>query len=237
MMEAVFGRSAYGTMKYMGIDPTDLYYFSFGLSMGYLAEIKYPDLSELKLRVEHGESLRLWYSRNSPEEYCGFCWLMAQLQEIETAEIYAVSLPEYFELPDHCTMTCSDWGEVEPELWKPFLEQKILLPVGQRVYAAMRWQELEEENAPLRAIVNGSLVSVPADFYDHFILTELKKENTEFMEARLIAHVISFYQLGIGDTILHQRMDAFIEKGLLEIISPAEEGKPAVRRILRKKHP
>ena len=48
MIEIVFGKSACGTMKYIGIDPTDLYCFSFGLSMGDLAEKEYPDLSELK---------------------------------------------------------------------------------------------------------------------------------------------------------------------------------------------
>ena len=234
MIEIVFGKIACGTMKYIGIDPTDLYCFSFGLSMGDLTEKEYPDISELKTRVEHGESLRLWFSRKSPEESCGFHWLMAELQEIENAEIFAVSLPDYFELPDNCTMTCSNWGEVEPELWKPLLEQKIILPAGQRVYAAMRWQELAQENAPLRAVINGSLVSVPADFYDHFIQRELKKQDGDFMEARLIANIIGICQLGIGDFLLHQRIEAFIQKGLLAVVSPAEEGTPSTRRILRK---
>ena len=40
MMEIVFGRSAYGTMKYMGITPADLYCFNFGLSMGDLTKKK-----------------------------------------------------------------------------------------------------------------------------------------------------------------------------------------------------
>ena len=234
MMEVVFGRSAYGTMKHMGIAPADLYCFSFGLSMGNLKEKGYPDLSELKTRLEHGESLRLWYSKKSPEECCGFYWLMAQLKDIETTEIYTVSLPEYFELPDNCTMSCSDWGGVEAEHWKPLLEQQNIFPVGQRIFAAMRWRELEQENAPLRAVVNGSLVSVPADFYDHFILRELEKQDGDFMEARLIGNVMGIYQLGIGDELLHQRIEAFIQKGLLEIISPAEEEKPVVRRMVRK---
>lgn len=234
MMEVVFGRSAYGTMKYMGIDSADIYYFDLGLSMGDLAEKEYPDLTELRTRVEHGEELRIWHSQKSPEESCGFCWLMAELKECETAVLYVSELPSYFELPKGYTMTCSDWGGVEPELWKPFLQQKTPLLRAHAVGAAMQWWELEGENAPLRAVVNGSLVSIPADFYDHFIERELEKETGAFMEARLIANVIGRYQLGIGDKLLHERMEAFIEKGNLEIVSPAEEGKPAARRILRK---
>ena len=234
MMEIVFGRSAYGTMKYMGIAPADLYCFSFGLSMGNLKEKEYPDLSELKTRLENSESLRLWYSKKSPEECCGFYWLMAQLKDLEAAKIYAVSLPEYFERPNNCTITCSNWNDMEPEHWKPLLEQRITLPVGQRIFAAMRWQELERENAPLRAVVNGSLVSVPANFYDHFLFRELEKQDEDFLEARLIGNIMGIYQLGIGDELLHQRIESFIQKGLLEIVSPAEEGKPAIRRIVRK---
>lgn len=234
MMEVVFGRSAYGTMKYMGIDPSDLYCFDLGLSMGDLTEKEYPDLTELKTRLEHGEELRLWFSQKSPEEYCGFCWLMAELKEIESAVLYAASLPNYFKLPDDCTLTCSDWGSVEPELWKPLLQQKTPLLRAHAIGAAMHWWELEAENAPLRAVVNGSLVSVPADFYDHFILRELEKETDAFIEARLIANVMGIYQLGIGDHLLHERMEIFIQEGILAVVSPAEEGKPATRRILRK---
>ena len=234
MMEVVFGKSAYGTMKYMGIDPADLYVFSLGLSMGDLTEKIYPDLTELKTRLEHGEELRLWYSEKSPEEYCTFCWLMAQLKEIETAELYAVILPHFFLLPDQCTMTCSDWGSVEPELWKPFLQQRTPLPRTHAVGAAMHWWELEQENTPLRAVVNGSLVSVPEDFYDHFLQKELKKQTEPFMEATLIANVLGIYQLGIGDEILHQRIETLLEKGLLQIVSPAEKGCPTIRRILKK---
>lgn len=234
MIEIVFGRNAYGTMKYMGIAPADIYCFNLGLSMGDLTKKEYPDLTELLTRAEHGEELRIWYSQKSPEEYCGFCWLMAKLKETETAKLYAVPLPDYFELPNNCTMTCSDWGEVEPELRKPFLQKKTPLLRAHFVGAYMHWQKLEEENAPLRAVVNGSLVSVPADFYDHFILRELEKETGEFMEARLIGKVMGFYQLGIGDELLHQRMETFIQKGILEIVSPAAEGNPASRRILRK---
>lgn len=234
MIEIVFGKNAYGTMKYMGIHPADLYCFSLGLSMGDLAKKEYPDLTELKTRLEQGEPARLWYSEKSPEEYCGFHWLLSRLKELETAELFAAALPAHFPRPNDCFMTCSDWSGVTPEDWMPFLEEKTPLLPAQRMGAYLSWLELEQENAPLRAIVNGSLVSVPADFYDHFLLSELEKQNDDFMEAILIGKVMAHYQLGLGDILLHQRVEALIEEGILETVSPAEEGKPPMRRLLRK---
>lgn len=232
MTEIVFGKSAQGTMKYMGIAPADLYGFSLGLSMGDLKDKAYPDLTELKNRLEQGEPVRLWHSEKNPEEACGFHWLLTQLKELEAAKLYAVSLPDHFPLPDGTIMTCNDWGSVTPEDWAPLLEKKIPLLPAQRIGASMHWQELEQENAPLRAIVNGLLVSVPEDFYDHFLRKELEKQPETFLEAHLIGKVMGSYQLGIGDALLHQRVENFIEKGLLEVISPAE-GAP-LRRLLRK---
>ena len=73
-----------------------------------------------------------------------------------------------------------------------------------------------------------------ADFYDHFLLSEVEKQNDDFMEAILIGKVMAHYQLGLGDILLHQRVEALIEEGILETVSPAEVGKPPMRRLLRK---
>ena len=55
----------------------------------------------------------------------------------------------------------------------------------------MHWARLQEENAPLRAVVNGQLVSVGEDFYDGFLLRELAAQDKEFMEARFIADMLA----------------------------------------------
>ncbi len=49
-----------------------------------------------------------------------------------------------------------------------------------------------------------------------------------------IMKYIGICQLGIGDFILHQRIDVFIRKGILTVVTPAEKGTPSTRRILRK---
>lgn len=52
--------------------------------------------------------------------------------------------------------------------------------------------------------------------------------------AVVIGNVIGKYQLGIGDAWISQRMDAMIEKGILEIVEDAPEGELRYRRILKK---
>jgi hypothetical protein len=64
---------------------------------------------------------------------------------------------------------------------------------------ASHWAELQKENAPLRAVINGRLQSVPENFYDDFILREIALEKNEFHEANLIGRIFGKYQLGIGD--------------------------------------
>ena len=99
---------------------------------------------------------------------------------------------------------------------------------------SLRWQQLKKENAPLRAVVNRRLVSVPETFYDSFILQELDAEEDEFMEARVIGKVLGKYSLGISDSLVAIRIEQFIKDGMLKAVTHAGEKDPAYHRILKK---
>ena len=99
---------------------------------------------------------------------------------------------------------------------------------------ALEWRRLQEENAPLRVVLNGQLVSAPEDIYDEFILRELAVRKDEFLEAYLIADVMGKYQLGIGDAWLALRIETMVQKGILEVVKAAPEDGPVYRRMLRK---
>ena len=43
----------------------------------------------------------------------------------------------------------------------------------------MKWNQLQNENAPLRAMLNGKLQSVSEDIYDSFILREIAEQPEE----------------------------------------------------------
>lgn len=175
--------------------------------------------------------LRVWTSHN-PDELCGFCHLLTLLPE--NADIRVIKLPEY----DVCGATLTThtgWGEVLPERLGAYLPlEKPLSTIERRHYANL-WHTLRRENGPLRAIVNGRLTTVGADFYDHFILRELEKQPEEFHEARLIGEILGKYQLGISDSLIALRIEHFISLGILTPITESEDG-VLYRRYLRKQN-
>lgn len=178
-----------------------------------------------------GKPIRVWYSQN-PDELCGFCQLMTLIPE-ET-QVHVVELPAY-EVKDNTLTSFSGWGEVDPGRFASYLPlERVLTPVERRYFAG-QWKQLARENAPLRAVVNGRLVSVGADFYDHFILQELDRAGETFQEARLIGDVLGRHPLGINDWLIASRIEEFISRGMLEPLTFAQKNHPIYHRILRKK--
>lgn len=183
-----------------------------------------------------GETVRIWYS-DEPDELCGFCWMLAQLNDLgeDCGPIRMVKLPRWEQREDGAVVERNGWGEVSPGEWGGFsaLEEPVS-PVLRQSCAAC-WQRLREENAPLRAVLNGQLVSAPADLYDHILRRELARTEPEFQEARLIGTVLGRWRLGVSDGLLASRIEAMIAAGELEAVTRPEEGCPRYRRILRKK--
>lgn len=104
-------------------------------------------------RYVAGEEIRIWYSYN-PDELCGMYWLMKQLQPLNCqTTIYLVKLPTW-EYGKENTMTSKiAWGEVSPGEWGKYITlQEKAKPVFLSA-CAMKWNQLQNENAPLRAML------------------------------------------------------------------------------------
>lgn len=200
-----------------------------------MLDIAKKGLRELFDRTEKGELIRIWTS-DTPDEACGFCWLIDQLKSIgfENLDITYVKLPDFHVMPDGTVVLYSGWGEVAPHQWGHLASYGKKLPVNYMHALSFRWQQLKKENAPLRAVVNRQLVSVPETFYDSFILRELEDQGDEFMEANLIGKVIGKYSLGISDSLIALRIDSFINDGMLKPITQAKPEDPSYHRMLRK---
>jgi len=185
-------------------------------------------------RSAAGEPVRLWYS-DQPDELCGFYWLLARLDGLESCgPVSAVKLPRW-DQRDNSVVTYTAWGDVPPGEWSRFLPLEQPVSPTLRRACANRWRELQEENAPLRTVLNGTLAGVPEDFYDSFIRRTLARMEREFNESRLIGEVIGRCQLGIGDGLIHRRIQAMVDAGELEALTQAAEGDPVYRRMLRKR--
>lgn len=191
-------------------------------------------VAELRERVCGGENVRIWYS-SSPDEACGFYWFLAQLKEWNSeAKVYGVKMPDWIKDTESTCKSAKSWGEVSPAEWHKYIGGQTEIPPEIIVYNAQLWRQLQTENAPLRAVVNGRLCSVPEDFYDSFIRRELAGMENEFSEAQLIGRIIGRYQLGVSDAWLALRIEEMITHGELEAVSAAPPDCALYCKILRK---
>ena len=181
------------------------------------------------------EPIRVWTS-DQPDEACGLCWLLFQLRQLHAScDVVCVRLPRWSLREDGTTVLWNGWGEVPPYLWGRLAQSAEPLPASLQQGLAAQWEQLREENAPLRAVVSGSLVSVPETFYDSFLLRELAQEEEVFEEARVIGRVLGKYRLGLSDGWAACRLEEWVRQGLLEPVTQPQPGGPAYHRLLRRR--
>ena len=83
------------------------------------------------------------------------------------------------------------------------------------MYAEM-WGELVLENASLRAVVNGTVLSVSEDFYDFIIWNRLTDKPVK--ECRPIGDILGQVPIGIGDWWYAARIEHFIRQGRIKVV-------------------
>lgn len=162
-----------------------------------------------------GETVRIWANDREPHAACGLLFA-AELLRDTAAEVRMVFLPPWREREDGTVVQYKGWGEVHPEEFGHFLPlEQTLSPNTLRMLAG-RWQELKEENAPLRAVVNGEVRSVEETFYDGLIRKYLPAGETTV--GRLIGEILGRERPGIGDTWLAERIQVLIAAGECELV-------------------
>lgn len=186
-------------------------------------------------KAQNGEPIRVWVGRE-PDDVCGLYWLLEQLRPIgfEKLDVTIVELPMWETRPDGCIVQYNGWGEVEPYHLGRMASLGKKLPTNYLRSLANRWRELQQENSPLRAVINGKLVSVSETLYDTFILRELDTLDDEFKESVLVGQVLGKNQLGIGDGWIALRVEQFIKEGLLIPITTPAPNAPIYHRMLKK---
>lgn len=183
-------------------------------------------------RAASGEDIRIWYSDN-PDELCGLYWFMTQLPKTH-GQVWLMKLPEWEVREDGTMLEATGWGEVAPGEFGRYLPLQKAAPEILCRRCAAKWKELQAENAPLRATVNGRLTGVPEDFYDHLIRREIDAEQPVFQEARLIGNVLGKYQLGVSDFWIALRIEEMLRKGQLQAVTEAGPDEPVYWRKLQK---
>lgn len=193
------------------------------------------DLKTIRERAATGETFRVWYS-NQSDDMCGLYWFMSQFNQwnVNDGQVVIVKLPEWESDGNGNVMQKNSWAEVAPEEWyQYFALQKTVSSVFIQCCAS-HWQALQAENAPLRAVLNGQLVSMSEKLYDDFIRSEIEAEDEKFQEAMIVGRVLGKYQLGICDSWVALRIEEMIKDRKLETVTGSDKDMPLYHRVLKK---
>ena len=160
-----------------------------------------------------GDAVRIWVD-HTPSSACGLLHA-ASLRKDTEAAVSVVPLPRWRE-EGKAVVSYQGWGEVEPELFGHFLSREEPVPPLILGVMASRWRELQQENAPLRAVVNGRVRSVEEDFYDGLIRKHIPAGQTKI--ANIIGNVLGQEWPGIGDVWLAERIRWMLSTGELRMV-------------------
>ena len=124
------------------------------------------------------------------------------------------------------TARFSTVNEVSPNLIPHFYKQRRQLTETEQGQLLSGWKRLQEENAPLRAMVDGRVQSVPADFYDETILSGLEAgaQPAALLIGRAIA-AIDEQGNRVGDMLVFSRIRALAQAGQIEIACDAPDNR------------
>lgn len=180
------------------------------------------------------EPVRFWVDR-TPDAACGLCWVLEQLRPLgwERLDLRVVDLSRLAsDKEGPFGGRCA--GEIKPHAWGKLARQARPLPARRAEALAQHWHRLRQEDAPLRALLNGLLVSAAVDLYDPYLRAELEELDDTFREAELIGRTLGRFPLGFGDAWLALRVEQWIADGKLEAVTKPDAHLPLYHRTLRK---
>lgn len=190
-------------------------------------------LDTLLARAPH-EPVRFWTDR-TPDAACGLGWALEQLRPLglEQLDLRVVDLSRLCaEGEPPFGGRCA--GEISPHEWGWLARQTRPLSADRAEALAQHWCTLRQEDAPLRAMLNGTLVSAAIDLYDPYLRAVLDELDDTFQEAVLIGRTLAKFPLGFGDAWLALRVEQWVADGALEAVTRPDPDGPAYHRLLRK---
>jgi len=170
-------------------------------------------IQRIKQATEKGEAIRIWWQDTAPD-VCGYHWAMYLLQDVECT-ISSVKVPALRKNTEgHLVYNNT---EVNPEMLSELLTSEKAVSAEERKVLATHWEKLAKENAPLRAVVNGVLCSVPVNFYDYMLYEHFKDGGFKVAEA--VGHaLIKDGATGINVWWFLKRIEHMLHIGELEMV-------------------
>lgn len=175
------------------------------------------NLAKLKLAPQ---KVRVWVD-STPDAQCGLLFVASLLQS-SGAEVCVVDLPRQIKREDGCIIEYRGWGEVEPQLFGTFLDRERTLTPSELEQLSQQWQQLVQENAPLRVIEDGVVISADESYYDDWIRKEFPEASCKV--AMIIGNALGRQKILTGDVFIAKRIQYFIESGELTLSGSTKDG-------------
>ena len=175
------------------------------------------DLQRLK---QGADKVRVWVD-HTPEAACGLLFVADLLINTDT-EIHIVSLPKACQSKDKPSTKYWSWSEVPAELFGTFLDHEKILTKEEVRELSLEWKRLQFENASLRVVEKGKVISALESYYDDLIRKEFPRETCRVGE--LIGRVLGNPKIPTGDVFIAKRIKCFIQNGELEQVTDKEKG-------------
>ncbi len=167
------------------------------------------------------EPIRMWVCTSDPVEMCSLFFICHLMVDASTP-LSVVCVPRQNE-KDNSIVYYRGTGEIPAEEFGAMAQYEEPISKLQRIAYANTWNDLVRDNAPLRVIINGSVIGVPDDFYDFALRGNIP--DGEFKVAQLIGKTLIQIS-GVGDRWLFQRMQTMIQSGELIEVSAATDDHP-----------
>jgi hypothetical protein len=174
------------------------------------------------------EPVRMWVCVSNPAELCGMYFVCNMMVHVPTP-LSMVCVPWQIE-NDKDIIKYFSTGEISPEKLGAFQKYEEPISELQRKANTNAWNDLVRENAPLRAVVNGNLISVPEDFYDFALRANMPEG--EFKVAQLIGKTLGYIP-GVTDRWLFLRIQAMLQTGELIMTAAGTDDHPYLDVVMR----
>lgn len=164
------------------------------------------ELDVMRAQIRQGMPVRIWYSKTS-SELCGLYYIAHLIRDLN-AEVFLVPAPDEAK---NNTWARIDLNEVSSMLSLAHKAEK-----EEMAFFAQEWERLSTENAPMRVMKNGKVISVSDDYYDEKILSFSGREPISMIE--LIGKSLGNIPDGLQIWFVRNRIYSMIESGKLKIV-------------------
>lgn len=156
--------------------------------------------------LEKGEDMRIWMG-NMPHAICALAYLCYTARK-SASKMYIVYCPVEPAFNKH---GITSWANLNIDQRMPYADCMDEFSLDDRCTYGDLWQILKEENSNLRIIKNGSLISVPDDYFDPMIKEIMDKGYKSATE--LLGNLENQLPEYIPHDWLYYRIDV-LEKGV-----------------------